>query len=234
MISQTLDGALTATKALSGFAIGARKSVVLTVRGKAGVPAAGVAAVALNVTVSRATRAGGLVVYPTGGKIPGIATHAHGAGQAMIQRLIVPPGTNGRITLLNTSAGSAALSVAVVGYYRSGGYRPLTQSRLITATVGARKQVNVVVAGRRCSGRRCPHRRPQPHGAGYGGRQPPGVPERPHRRPAPRGQSGKRRRHAEDRPGRPDHPGQQLGEGGDHHRRHRGVPALLTPPRRAA
>lgn len=140
--------ALTVTKLLSGYAVGARGSAVITVRGRGGVPVTGVAAVALNVTVSRTTRSGGVMAYPTGGRIPAVSTHAHDAGQPAYQRLIVPLGTNGQVTLLNSSSGTAAFTTTVVGYYRSGGYRPVPQSRLVTAAVAAGKRVTVQITGR--------------------------------------------------------------------------------------
>jgi uncharacterized delta-60 repeat protein len=139
--------ALTGTKLLSGYAIGARKSAMIAVRGRGGLPVTGVAAVALNVTVSRTTRAGGLLVYPTGDTLPTVYTHAHDAGQSAYQRLILPLGTDGRVTLLNKSGGTADLTVAVVGYYRTGGYLPVTPSRLVNSTVAAHRSMTVVISG---------------------------------------------------------------------------------------
>ena len=140
---------LTPTRLLGPAEVGARRSVTLTVRGRGGVPATGVAAVTLDVTVARTRASGGIVAYPTGGRVPATATHAHAAGQAAAQRLTVPLGTAGRVTVQNASGGSALLAMNVVGYHRTGSYVPVAPARVLAVRgLGAGKATAFPVTGR--------------------------------------------------------------------------------------
>ncbi|MEU4564311.1 hypothetical protein AB0F72_38510 [Actinoplanes sp. NPDC023936] len=141
--------AVRATRLLAPKEVAARKTVTVTVGGKAGVPASGVAAVAVDVRVERTRAAGGVIAYPTGGKVPSLTTHAHVTGQAVTQRITVPLGSAGRITLQNASSGAALLSATVAGYYRSGAYIPVAPARLLTAkNLGGGKTATVAVGGK--------------------------------------------------------------------------------------
>jgi hypothetical protein len=105
----------------------------IQVTGRGGVPSTGVSAVVLNVTATNAATDGFLAVYPAGGAWPGNSNVNFAAGQTIPNRVIVPVGAGGRITIA-----SAALSVDVVvdvaGYFATrstGTYTPVTPARLI-------------------------------------------------------------------------------------------------------
>ncbi|MBM2614404.1 hypothetical protein JIG36_02380 [Actinoplanes sp. LDG1-06] len=122
--------------------VGPQKQVTVSVTGT------NVAAVALDVAVARGRASGGVLVYPTGGKVPAVSTHAHVAGQSVTQRVIVPIGAGGRITLRNASGGSAHLAANLVGWYRTGMYVPLTPVRALSARgLGARKTLTFALPG---------------------------------------------------------------------------------------
>ncbi|MGK5683003.1 hypothetical protein [Actinoplanes sp. URMC 104] len=131
------------TRVLPATQLGPQKSVTVTIRGT------GVAAVALDVAVARGRAAGGVLVHPTGGRVPAAPTNVHVAGQAVTQRLVVPLGSGGRITLRNASGGSAHLAANLVGWYRAGSYVPVTPARILNAR-GLRggKTLTFNVAGR--------------------------------------------------------------------------------------
>jgi hypothetical protein len=89
-------------------------SDVVPVLGRAGVPKTGVAAVAVSVRISKATRAGTIVASK--GRAPVVVSFHRGAratGQAILHVV------NGAIRLRNTSGGSLALEVDAVGYVPS-------------------------------------------------------------------------------------------------------------------
>jgi hypothetical protein len=81
------------------------------------VPLAGVAAVALNVTATGATRSGYVSVSPTDPKRPAVSTLNHAAGQTIANAAIVPPGLCGKSTFFNGSSGSTHLIADVAGYF---------------------------------------------------------------------------------------------------------------------
>ena len=93
--------------------------LAVTVAGNGGVPTAGVSAVVLNVTVTAPIAAGYVTAYPTGQSRP-IASNVNYAGsETVANRVIVPLGTNGRVTLF--SASPADLIVDVSGWYTASG-----------------------------------------------------------------------------------------------------------------
>ncbi|OLZ67963.1 hypothetical protein AVW11_13455 [Streptomyces amritsarensis] len=105
----------------------------LQVAGNGAVPASGVTAVALNVTVTAPRGAGHLTVFPTGQSAPDTSNVNFKAGQTIANSVIVPVGPDGRINIRNGAWDPADVIVDVVGYYSPGSkasYIPTTPTRL--------------------------------------------------------------------------------------------------------
>lgn len=91
----------------------------LTVLGVGPVPADGVDAVALNVTVAGATEGGFLTVYPTGATTLPVASSVNFvAGQVVPNAVLAKVGADGRISIFN-HAGCTQVVVDVVGWVAS-------------------------------------------------------------------------------------------------------------------
>jgi hypothetical protein len=107
----TIDG-----KFSGSGAVGPGQTLTLTVTGRGGVPASGVGAVALNVTVTEPTTAGFITVWPTGTTRPTASNLNFVAGQTIPNMVIATIGTNGQVSLFN-SAGATHLVVDVLGTF---------------------------------------------------------------------------------------------------------------------
>jgi hypothetical protein len=100
-----------------GFAaLGANATLDLQVTGAGGVPPAGVAAVALNVTVAGPTAPSFLTVFPTGDAKPNASNLNFVAGQVVANLVIAKLGGGGRLTFFNL-AGSTHVIVDVAGWF---------------------------------------------------------------------------------------------------------------------
>jgi hypothetical protein len=100
--------------------IGPTTPLTVTVTGLGGVPATGVEAAVLNVTVAKSKSAGYVTAYPAGATQPTASNVNFGAGQAIANRVIVPVNpTTGQVTLYSSS--STDIIVDVSGYYTSAG-----------------------------------------------------------------------------------------------------------------
>nr|MDT0520172.1 hypothetical protein [Streptomyces sp. DSM 41633] len=108
----TRDG----TGAAAG-AVGPGGLVNLQVAGVAGVPAQGVTAVVLNVTVTNPTGASHLIVHPHGVTRPNVSNLNYTAGQT-VANLVVVPVVDGRVTFFNNS-GSVDVIADLNGYFTS-------------------------------------------------------------------------------------------------------------------
>jgi hypothetical protein len=91
-------------------------TITPTVTGFAGVPASGVSAVALNVTVTAPTSWGFLTVYPNGAARPQAANVSFVAGQTVGDTVLAKVGADGKVAVYN-AAGSAHVIIDVVGWY---------------------------------------------------------------------------------------------------------------------
>jgi PKD repeat protein len=114
--------------------IAAHGTTSLTVAGAGGVPADGVTAVALNVTVTGPTLGGFVAVFPDGIAMPNTSSSNFVAGQTVANLVIVPVGADGKVDLTNSSDGRTNLVADVVGYFRTAGgstYVPLAPSRFL-------------------------------------------------------------------------------------------------------
>ncbi|MDQ2845519.1 MAG: DUF1906 domain-containing protein [Actinomycetota bacterium] len=103
-------------------AVAAGGTVALTVAGtggSVGVPAAGVAAVVVNVTVTAPTAPGSITVYPDGSTRPTASNVNFVKGQS-VPNLVVSKVANGKIDLYNGSAGTVQLIADITGYYLGG------------------------------------------------------------------------------------------------------------------
>ncbi|GAA2146983.1 hypothetical protein GCM10009760_37330 [Kitasatospora kazusensis] len=103
-------------------------------------PASGVTAVALNVTVTGPQGSGYLTAFPDGTALPTASNLNYSPGQTVANAVIVPVGADGKIKIYNGSWGSADVVVDVVGYYSPTGvssFIPVTPFRwLDTRTWG--------------------------------------------------------------------------------------------------
>ncbi len=88
----------------------------VAVLGRGGVPATGVSAVVLNVTVASAQHSGYLSVYPSGGSRPGTSNLNFSAGRTVAGLVVVPVGADGKVTVYSGSTGSIRLVADVQGY----------------------------------------------------------------------------------------------------------------------
>ncbi|HET9655924.1 MAG TPA: putative Ig domain-containing protein [Kineosporiaceae bacterium] len=117
-------------------AVGPAGSIDVQVAGTAGVPASGVAAVALNLTGTQPSADTYLTVYPSGGAVPTASNLNLEAGQTAAVLAVATVGANGKVSVYN-SAGSTQVVADVQGWFTTGGdFVPLTPTRLLdTRTV---------------------------------------------------------------------------------------------------
>ena len=101
--------------------------------GAGDVPAAGVAAVLLNVTVTDTSESGYLTVYPQGGSLPTSSDLNWTAGETVANRVVVPVGPTGQVTVYNHT-GTAQLVVDVNGYFTQGQAAPSNASLFVPIT----------------------------------------------------------------------------------------------------
>jgi len=88
----------------------------VAVAGRGGVPASGVRAVALNITVVSPTAAGYLTAFPSGGAIPGASNLNFVSGQTVPNMVIAQLGSDGKVSLLNSN-GLTPVVVDIVGWF---------------------------------------------------------------------------------------------------------------------
>jgi|GEM_PF-645402 len=105
------------------------------VTGQGGVPASGVAAVVLNVTVVSPQTAGYITVWPSWVTRTNTSNLNFQAGRNIPNTVIVPVGQDGKIQLFNGSAGTVHLLADVTGYTLAGD-DPLTMLRFGASTPG--------------------------------------------------------------------------------------------------
>ncbi|MDQ0305648.1 hypothetical protein J2S46_000204 [Kitasatospora herbaricolor] len=127
-IGDTREGRGTAQGQVAG-----QSSFALQVAGQGGLPAQGVAAVALNVTVTDPKGPGHLTVSPSGLQPSATSNLNFTTGQTVANAVIVPVGPDGRISVRNGAWGAADVIVDVTGYYSADGkaaYLPEEPRRL--------------------------------------------------------------------------------------------------------
>jgi hypothetical protein len=122
------------TRSTVAMGPGESRSVQVTgTGGPAGLPAAGVAAVVLNLTVTRPTASSYLTVYPGGQPLPPTSNLNFLAGETRANRVLVPVGADGTITIYNR-AGTSQVIVDVGGWYTAPGSTAAGGSRFVGLT----------------------------------------------------------------------------------------------------
>jgi hypothetical protein len=118
-------------------AIGQGGMVSVQMNGKAGLPATGVAAVVLNVTVTGPTQPSYVTVFPTGTTQPNASNLNFVAGQTVPNRVIVKVGnlngTPGWVSFFN-AAGSTQIIADIGGWFSDGTNAAATGSRFVGVT----------------------------------------------------------------------------------------------------
>ncbi len=114
-VSLTPARVLDTRAAGNGGRVSASHPIELGVVGKGGVPATGVSAVLLNVTVTQPAAGGWLNVYPTGAYPPVASNLNYVAGQTVPNLVLATLGISGRVTI--TSSAPAHVIADVAGYF---------------------------------------------------------------------------------------------------------------------
>ncbi len=145
--------------------VGPNQTITVQVTGvtSSNVPATGVAAVVLNVTVTNPTAASYLTVFPAGGARPVVSNLNFVAGKTVPNRVIVKVGTGGQVSIYN-AAGSVDVLADIGGWFTDGatattgtrfvGVIParILDTRVgtggVSAPVGPNASIPVTVAGR--------------------------------------------------------------------------------------
>jgi len=146
-----------------GTRLGPGASLDLQVAGRGGIPATGVEAATMNVTVTATSSAGYLTVHPTGVARPLASTITFAQNATVAIRTMVKLGAGGKVTIYN-GLGSTDVIVDVGGWYTDasrsgtlGALVPLTPSRIldtrdntggVSGPVPAEGTVDVQVTGR--------------------------------------------------------------------------------------
>jgi hypothetical protein len=139
--------------------LGPWQRIDVQVAGRGGAPATGVAGAVLNVTVTKPAMPGFLTAYASGTPRPASSNLNFAAGETIANLVQTAVGSDGKVSLLNASGGTADVVVDVSGWIsnsQSGGagrYRPLAPARLVDTRadgrpVTAASVLNVQVAGR--------------------------------------------------------------------------------------
>ena len=116
-------------------------SIDLQVTGRGGVPATGVSAVVLNVTVNEPTASSFLTAWPAGESRPVASNLNFAAGQTVPNLVVVKVGAGGKVSLFNY-AGTTHMIADVSGWYGASGgtegsrYHPVAPSRLLDTRTG--------------------------------------------------------------------------------------------------
>jgi len=119
-----------------GGSIGQDGRVDLLVASRAGVPAQGVVAAVLNVTVTNPSAAGYITAWSSGQPRPLTSNLNFSVGQTVANLAIVPLGADGKVSLFN-AFGTTDLIVDVAGYFLAGtDANVFTPSRLLDTRAG--------------------------------------------------------------------------------------------------
>ncbi|MFC6705025.1 putative Ig domain-containing protein [Flexivirga alba] len=127
-------------------------TTTLSVAGHGGVPATGVAAVVVNVTVADTAGPGYVTVWPAGASRPTASNLNYVKGQVVANQVITKVGTGGAIALYD-GVSATDLIVDVTGYYPTGSaYNPLVPTRVLDtrpgSEPGAKSTTKLVLTGK--------------------------------------------------------------------------------------
>ncbi len=150
---------------LQGKTLGPSGVINIPVLNLGSIPSSGVSAVVANITATNTTNNGGyLTAFPSGGSAGGASTVNFNAGESVPNRVIVPVGSNGDISVENAPFGSVDVIVDITGWFTdsttSSGYlfHPVIPARILDtrassgypgagSTLVAGKTLSVNVAG---------------------------------------------------------------------------------------
>lgn len=131
--------------------VAARATIDVPVTGRAGIPASGVAAVALTITVTAPSATGHLTAFPTGEPRPTTSIINWTRGRTVATSIIAPVGTDGTVSLFNAN-GTTRVIVDVSGWFgvgdATGRYSPVLPSRLRSASIAGEQTQSLPVTGR--------------------------------------------------------------------------------------
>ncbi len=116
-----------------GAKLGAGATLNVPVAGAGGVPATGVTAVVLNVTVTGPSAASFLTVFPSGEALPPTSNVTFTAGSTVANLVACRLGAGGQVTLFNL-AGATHVIVDVAGWFGPGAgsrFHPVAPSRIL-------------------------------------------------------------------------------------------------------
>ncbi len=143
--------------------VAAHGTTNLKITGAAGMPAIGVGAVVLNITVASPKKAGYVTAFPTGTTRPATSNVNFVSGQTVPNLAVVKVGATGQVSLYSSAAGTIRLIADVSGYYESGSasaggaFQPVDPARVLdtglglgagAADAGPRGTATVLIAGR--------------------------------------------------------------------------------------
>jgi subtilisin family serine protease len=131
--------------------VAAGGELTVPVLGRVGIPATGVDAVALNVTVTQPVSSGYLTVYPTGEARPLASNLNFEAGQTIPNMVIAKVGEGGQVSIY--APASTHIIVDILGFYpTTDAYTPVSPSRLadtrLTTILRGGTSLKVPVLGR--------------------------------------------------------------------------------------
>ena len=117
--------------------VAANTTLAVDVTGVGGVPATGVSAVALNVTVTQPSDGGFLSVFPSGTSRPLTSSLNFAAGQTVANLVVAKVGVDGKVSVYSYGGGADVIA-DVVGWFGAGGsrYNGLTPARLLDTRNG--------------------------------------------------------------------------------------------------
>lgn len=124
-------------------ALSPTETAALQVDGRGGVPASGVSAVVLNVTVVGPTAGGFITAYPDGTTQPTASNLNFRRGQTVPNLVVAPVGADGKVDLYNGSAGDTQLIADVAGYFitgsstQQGTFAPVGPARILDTRTGS-------------------------------------------------------------------------------------------------
>ena len=96
----------------SSTAIAPKTSKIIHMLGRNGIPATGVSAVSVNLTITRATAAGFLTAYPAAGGVPNVSNlNVNAAGDTVAGAAVVPVDANGDIGIYVDGGGDLLVDV---------------------------------------------------------------------------------------------------------------------------
>jgi hypothetical protein len=129
----------------------AGQTLEVQIAGQGGLPASGVRAVALNVTMTDATSPGFVTVWGDGGRPETSNLNVQTVGQTVPNMVIVPVGADGKVRIYTDHGGHLLADVAA-WWGEDSGLTPLAPSRLLDTRSGAKPAPGSVttlhVAGR--------------------------------------------------------------------------------------